>query len=691
MASSGPVRSEEWRKWALVWASTFLAFEALTGLAIFFLPFSVSTQVTVLVHTAVGLVLLVPYAVYQIRHWRIYDDARWTHVKLTGWLSLAATLVAIVSGVVLTVQAALGTRISYAWDTTHIVATFALLAAVLPHVGALIIRNRVGTTDLARAVRAAELWMGSLTAKLTILLALVIPALVFAYRPAKLNNQLPADYSYIYGKDRPFAPSLAKTSTGNAFDARSMAESRSCGTSGCHEEIVKEWQVSAHRYSALDIGFRAVQAAMGAQNGPESTRYCAGCHDPVSLFAGTKNLFQDSLTNQQGLEDGVSCIICHSVEETDVQGNANYVVHQPVRYMYELRPDGARRYVRDFLIRAYPDQHVASFSKRLFKSPEYCAACHKQFVDEEINQVGWVQLQNQYDNWRKSRWNHPGDPKKTIECRECHMPLVSTPDPASGDDADYNRTPNDGKHRSHRFLGANQFMPKALNLPGADEQVELVNKWLKGEIKIPEIADKWQQGSAIPLDLSVPEHVRPGQEIKILTRITNNKAGHDFPTGPLDIIQAWVEVVVRDGAGNVVYQSGTEDSDHFVQPGAFMFKAEPVDRYGNLIDKHNLWEMVGVRYKRALFPGFSDEAEYTFSCPSSMASATGKPSGDSRSRSVQVDVPKGASGELHVEARLMYRKFDQSILNFLAGGKSAVTAPVTVLSTANAVIQVSSE
>ena len=43
-----------------------------------------------------------------------------------------------------------------------------------------------------------------------------------------------------------------------------------------------------------------------------------------------------------------------------------------------------------------------------------------------------------------------------------------------------------------------------------------------------------------------------------------------------------------------------------------MFKAEPVDQYGNLIDRHNLWEMVGVRYRRSLFPGFSDTAEYSF-------------------------------------------------------------------------------
>jgi hypothetical protein len=89
-------------------------------------------------------------------------------------------------------------------------------------------------------------------------------------------NAFPADYSYLYGEDRPFAPSLAQTTTGEAFDARSLSGSESCGTARCHEQIVREWQVSAHRYSAMDAAFQTVQQVMADQNGPESTRYCGG-------------------------------------------------------------------------------------------------------------------------------------------------------------------------------------------------------------------------------------------------------------------------------------------------------------------------------------------------------------------------------------------------------------------------------
>jgi len=682
---SSPVRDTHTREFG--WRSPLssltlglLAAETVTGLAILWMPFSLSSQMHVLVHTAVGLAFLPPAVLYLWRHWRHYRTARFTHVKLTGYLGLAVFAALVLSGVVLTVQAMVGRRISYGWDLVHVVATFALLAAVVPHILTLLLRSRVGTTELAIRVRAAG--RRFLAASSGWALAGIAPVLLLGvlYTPVELDNTLPEDYSRIYGSERPFAPSLARTSTNDAFDPRTMAGSESCGTAGCHEEILAEWQVSAHRYAAMDPGFRTIQATMGEQNGAESTRYCAGCHDPISLFGGTKNLFNDELTNPQGLDEGISCIACHSIQETDVQGNANYVVSQPLRYLYELRPEGAGRLVRDFLIRAYPEQHVETFSKRLFKSPDYCAACHKQFIDEEINQVGWVQLQNQFDNWRKSRWNEPGEPETTIECRECHMPLMDSRDPAAGDETDYNRTATDGKHRSHRFLGANQFIPVLLDLPGAAEHAALTEQWLRGEMDIPEIADKWRDGPVIPIEIVAPERVAPGDPVEITTRLINNKAGHDFPTGPLDIIQAWVEIEVTDQEGRIIFTSGKRDERIFIDPGAFLFKAEPVDRYGNLVDRHNLWEMVGVRYRRSLFPGFSDEAEFAFVCPSTSFSPdlVDLPFDD---EDVQVDLPRGTGVErLDVVARLMYRKFDQFLLNFLEGGETDLTAPVTVMS-----------
>ncbi len=693
--TSTELKEHEWTRPLLQCVAGLLVFETLTGSANYLLPFSVPNQVMVLLHTIGGLVLIAPFAWYQWRHWQLYRSLRVSHIALTGYFAMAATLLLLISGIVLTVQAVFGTRISRGWDVVHLLATVALLAATLPHLLSLTRRAKVAG-ETGAALRAAVRSFGWRSAVIAIVPFVLVPALAMMYKPLSMVNALPTDYSYVYGKERPFAPSLARTASGGAYDERSLSGSAACGTAGCHDRIYGEWAVSAHRYSAMDAAFQKVQSVMAEQNGAESTRYCGGCHDPISLFSGTKNVLVKDLTNIAGIKEGVSCVSCHAIKETDVKGNAAYVMTQPGRYMYELADTvGAPRFVRDFLIRSYPRYHVASLQHKLFKSPEFCAACHKQFIDKEINKVGWVQLQNQFDNWRKSRWNHPGDAAKTIECRECHMPLQDTDDPANGDDLDYNRTPSDGKHRSHRFLGANQWMPVVLKLDGAEEHAKLTEQWLRGEIAVPEIAPKWRSGVAVPLAVIAPDEAKPGDALNIQAVLTNNKVGHDFPTGPLDIIQAWVEISVTDQAGNIIFREGQRDSTNFIAPGSFMLKAEPVDENGNLIDRHNLWEMVGVRYRRSIFPGFSDKEEFRFICPSI---ALTKPTdvmirnpGDTTSplnRSAAVRVPRARVTELRVTARLMYRKSDQFLLNFLFGPKSGLTARVTVMSEDHKTIKV---
>ncbi|MDX1637318.1 MAG: multiheme c-type cytochrome [Balneolaceae bacterium] len=589
---------------------------------------------------------------------------------------MISALAAILSGLVITWQALFGSVVNTTWDRIHLLATFMLLASVLPHLGLILTRDYKARKNPQMKSRLRSEKAYGINNLLAVLAQFALVLLfIYAFDPVQINNKLPEDYHHLNdSKNRPFAPSLATTTTGEGIDDRLLGGSESCTTSGCHSEIGKEWEASAHRYAAEDPIFRAIQKTMGEQKGPISTRYCGGCHDPISLFSGTKNLFSDSLTNKSGLNEGISCVSCHAVKQVDVSGNADYVMALPERYMFELKDGKAAKAISDFLIRAYPQKHVESYQRPLLKTPEFCGSCHKQYIDEEINNVGWVQLQNQYDNWRKSRWNHPKQPMKTIECRECHMPLVDSNDPASGDPLDYNRSKDDARHRSHRFLGANQMVPGMLDLPGAEEHEKLTEQWLRGDFEIPEIADKWVSGPSVPIEIMAPSSITPDSDFDFNVTITNNKAGHNFPTGPLDMIQAWLQIVVTDQDGNRIFTSGMLDKNYFIEPGTFIFKAEPVDQYGNVIDQHNLWEMVGVRYSRAIYPGHSDNAQYTITLPDS--------AGARRSVALIVDSNKvsGASS-LHITARLQYRKINQYLMNLIFEDQQKhSTAPITTLS-----------
>jgi Cytochrome c554 and c-prime len=699
-------RLVEWQSKLAIGAVGTLLFLTVSGLFIWVLPFSKFTQLNVLVHTVAGLGFLVPAVWYCVRHWLMYRSHVLTHFKLLGYLSVFVLLACAISGLVLTYQPLFDVKISYFWRAVHDWTTIALILFVFSHIVLPLVRDaRAKLTEAVAPIWGAARGFGWGVAMLTAFLLAGVGLAYYAYEPPKLLKDFAADYELwdphnpLYGKNRPFAPSLARTKDSKPIDAKLLSGSESCGTSGCHEQIVKEWLPSAHRYAAMDKGFQAIQLTMAKQNGPTSTRYCGGCHDPISLFSGTKNIYTNEaqLTALEGYREGISCLACHSVKETDIKGNAYYMLQAAPRYIGEIEYDQKHsknwRLLRDFLIRAYPRQHVSSLTKVMFKKPEYCAACHKQFVDEEINKVGWVQLQNQFDNWRMSKWARDRkEPQRTIECRECHMPLVKSTDPAAGDAGDYNRSPRDGMHRSHRFIGGNQLMPALLKLEGADQQIRLTNQWLQGQFPVPEIEQKWHKPGvpAVSIQLIAPATVRRGEKMTLKCLITSNKVGHDFPTGPLDIIQSWIELIVKDTNGTVIYETGTVDDKGFIKPGTFMFKAEPVDQYGNLIDRHNLWEMVGVRSRRSLFPGFSDTAEFNFMCPE-LFQTRHRPT--PTQGEFAFTAPK--TGKLLVTAKLRYRKMDQFLLNFLRSvgffpefEGQRLTSPITDMHEQEVVIEV---
>jgi hypothetical protein len=165
--------------------------------------------------------------------------------------------------------------------------------------------------------------------------------------------------------------------------------------------------------------------------------------------------------------------------------------------------------------------------------------------------------------------------------------------------------------------------------------------------------------------------------VKIRVIADNRKVGHTFPTGPLDVIQSWVEVRVTQD-GKEILRSGDLDENGFIRQGSWMFKAEGIDRAGNLIDRHNLWDMVGSRFRRVLFPGFTDREEYTFECACDAPVAM---------PGTEVEVAAGEGREILVEAILHYRKVDQTLLNVLQPDGKA-RAPVTDMSRATARIRI---
>ncbi|MCC7202338.1 MAG: hypothetical protein IT393_06745 [Nitrospirae bacterium] len=617
-------------------------FETLSGIYLYLDgSFTVSRQFTGLTHIIIGLLALLPAIAYQTLH--IVRSIRSPRhlMRNLGILAFVTLVASLVTGVMWGYE---GTRAdNYVLTGVHLIASIAALVLILMHISVYI-----GTR---REWRLFNTFLPKSNLVFSLAMIAVILALSNHYKPMEYKNGTPDGY-VLKWNDNPFYPSESMTSTGGIIDARIMGNSKSCGVAGCHTDIYRQWYSSAHRWSSTDVFYRATEKLMVKKEGMIATRYCGGCHDPIALFAGDQNPGKSLDTPYS--EEGISCIVCHSITQiTHMRGSGSYLFTPPSRYIYEGKDGYLPELVSNLAISSNPAKHRDTYSKDFYEKPEYCVPCHKQFIGKDTNHWGWLKLQDQYSSWLASRFsgrNSKGffSEKDQKTCNDCHMPLVKSDDPAAGPD---------GMVRSHRYVAANTAVPW---LTGDKEQLELTEEWLKRrevflDIYEPRIKDGPRETKFISQDLYHAAEITPwvymGDKFELQISVTNFGVGHHFPDGPVDIHEAWIEVRITDSAGNLVFSSGAMDKNGEVDEKAHFYRALEVDRYGKIVDKHNLWDMIGHVYVKMIPPGETDIATY------------------------EVEVPYWVKGNLTVMARLRYRKFNQQYTNW-ALNRTDVRLPI---------------
>jgi len=631
-----------------------------TGLWVLLADFGTISQISLLVHVGLGLIITVPTLIYLWKHLMTWISQIMNPVKLLGLLLLVAVLFAMGSGLVVAYFSWFGLRLPPTWDYIHFVSSLGTMALLLLHLLFALYRRRHLLPKMPRlrhaVTRFAAVQLLGLAAVAAVL-ALITPTLprIPGVMPVPEDYAL-ASYAQQFDEYRgnPFAPTYAKTQGNTLIDPALLSGSESCGSSGCHAQILAEWQPSAHRFSAMNPPFQAVQRNFAHERGPEETRYCAGCHDPISLFAGAKSI-QNMDLSAPGMQEGTSCVACHAISRVDKRGNADYTLTPPRKYLWEHGSGWLKR-LSDFLIRAYPHQHLADYDRNILREPEFCGACHKQFIPEALNRFGMSPGQNQFDEWARSHWNSD-DPKSELSCRDCHMRLVrDSLDPGRGEAGDRHRDGGDRRHRHHGFVATNFVMPELLQLPGWENHVALTMDWVQGKTVIDEIRHIWPDGPTVDLQIMCADEVDQGGEAVIRVLIENRKVGHNFTTGPLDFLRAWVHLEVRDGTGNLLQEWGgidpatgrIEDTSgvlHVVgnprSEGTAVYEGVPLDETGEPLRKHQLWKKAGGKGQRIIFPKYSDQHSYRFR------------------------VPAAVQGPLTIEASLDFKRYRQEFLDLV--------------------------
>lgn len=600
-------------------ATGFLIACVLSGLVTFiFDQHSTWQQWTVFVHLLSGIIVTFILLPYVVTHFRRTIGFRRPGVIFTGLLSVFIATSLVFSGWHIMVFGQLE-KSRWLYDLHWLSASgFVALLGVHLLLHVLLLPENRKVNDQARFPSLTRLVITQ-TGKISgfAFLFIVGCSLIYSFTATEYSQQAVAkNYEYTYGK-HPFRPSQTETFSGSFIDRRQIGDSERC--LNCHSDIGRQWLSSIHKQAASDPSYVTNINLLEKKKGIHATRYCEGCHAPVALLSGelSPGGQHGSIPGTMANNEGVSCMACHGIDEVvHVKGVASFRFKPKEDYLFAHSEQFLFRKLHDLLVRVKPDQHIADMGRSVLQDPKLCATCHAQFMDKNMNGIGWIKMQDEYSAWLDSPYSHKNEENfadtHVQRCQDCHMPLEKSRDPSAN---------QDGLIRAHHFPGANTFLPILNN---DHEQFNATKSFLQAN-KVRVNIDKPHRKDAVQTLQALDESIRSleetpyyyylNEDARIRLVVSNTGVGHDFPGGTIDINEAWIEFRVMDAEGRTVFASGLVDEKGFVDPDAYFYRALPVDKQGKLVWKHDLFNMAGESFRRVIKAGESDIVGYDFKVP----------------------------------------------------------------------------
>jgi tetratricopeptide (TPR) repeat protein len=581
-----------------------------------------------LLHLALGLALILPFVLFGILHLRRARHRPNRYAIRAGLGVFVAGLILLFSGVVLTrfgffeINDPRLRSVAY-WF--HVLSPLAVVWLFLMH--------RLAGPPLHWRVGA---YWGS-AAALCALLTLAVPLL------KQTGSQPPSTLSY--------PPSLVRVSgEPSSIPPEHLMQDAVCAE--CHPDIARQFAMSMHRFSSFNnpayrFSIDEARAVLLERDGTlDGARLCAVCHDQVPLFSGR---FDDPAYDPDadpGAQAGITCLGCHAITAINSpKGNGAYTLQDPPRYPFAFSDQPLLRAVNRQLIKAKPEFHKATFLKPLHRTAEFCSVCHKVHLPYELNHYKWLRGQNHYDSFLLSGVSgHRVDsfyyPERAVgNCAHCHMPLVSSDDPAARDFSDQ----GDRSIHQHLFGAANTGVPHMLSLPEWPRQIR--RDFLRQVARVDIFGLK--QDGDIDGELLAPLRPRlpalePGGNYLLELVVRNLGVGHQLTQGTTDSNELWLEVTVNDGE-RPIGRSGALDGAGAVDPWAYFVNSYLLDRQGKRIERRNAQDIFVALYDHQIPPGAAATVHYG------------------------LQVPADASGPIQIEVKLQYRKFDTRFLRHVQG------------------------
>ncbi len=295
--------------------------------------------------------------------------------------------------------------------------------------------------------------------------------------------------------------------------------------------------------------------------------------------------------------------------------------------------------VPDDEIMKHPERHAQAVMKTFYRSPEFCASCHKANLPNPLNDYKFIRAFTVYDEWVNSKFSqrNPLTFYKTdfFSCQSCHMMR----EPAKADEYGAKKE----TFASHRWLAGNTAVPFYY---GFDEQLAKTTAFLKSgmflNVDLFAIKNAATNEMAAPLG-SAPLRLAPNEMVQAMVVVQNKNIGHSLIPEVRDLYESWVEFVVTDASGKEIYHSGFLEPDGMLERRAHSFTNRPVNSDGEFVDNHKVWTIHSVAYDNTIQSGRSALVRYQFR------------------------IPADVKGPITLTARVNYRHLRQSYLNNVLG------------------------
>jgi len=434
------------------------------------------------------------------------------------------------------------------------------------------------------------------------------------------HDSVSGRYNYFFGKEAPFLPSNAMSANGQFLSPRSFYTAQYCGH--CHQEAYHQWRQTAHSNSFRAPWYLKNVNMLIDEKGVQFSRHCEGCHNPVALLSG--DLSQGMPKKRPFEEEGVTCSTCHSIQSTDATGTGSYVMGTPA-VLVDEKGDPVQRPVSDAEILSHLDRHSKAVMRPLYKTAEFCAACHKAAIPHTLDDYKWLRAFTVYDEWQGASFTKQSPlpfyrKDKAFTCQTCHMPREVLPTGAQDPGA------KDGALASHRWLGGNSLIPAYYKY---DEQAEKLAKFLRdgaqgtGVLNVDIFAlEKEDSPGSLIAPLGRASFSLSANETLIADVVIQNKGiGHSLVPEQRDFYEAWVDFTVKDSAGKTIAESGFIRPDGSLDPSAHSFTSRLVNIKGELNDIHQIWHNRVLAYNNSIQSGRSQLVRYRFRLPKNIAGA----------------------------------------------------------------------